>query len=94
MFNSLQTINPNIPDNTPEQVAKPEIHILIKNNKALHQWLLEGVKVEFNDQNGASLNVLQELGGWESIEMARRHAHLAPENLAVAAAQNFPSEGK
>jgi len=42
-------------------------------------------------QNGTSINVLQELGGWETIEMVRRYAHLAPENLAIAAADNLPS---
>lgn len=29
-----------------------------------------------------SLNVLQELGGWESAEMVRRHAHLSTVHLA------------
>lgn len=42
-------------------------------------------------QNGTSINVLQDLGGWETIEMVRRYAHLAPENLATAAADNLPS---
>lgn len=32
-------------------------------------------------QNGVSLSVLQEMGGWESIEMVQRYAHLAPEHL-------------
>ncbi|EIZ7731973.1 integrase, partial [Escherichia coli] len=27
------------------------------------------------------LSVLQEMGGWESIEMVRRYAHLAPNHL-------------
>ena len=49
-----------------------------------HTW------ASWHIQNGTPLNVLQELGGWESIEMVRRYAHLAPENLAVAAANNLP----
>ncbi|HGJ5881892.1 integrase [Arsenophonus sp.] len=32
-------------------------------------------------QSGVSLSVLQEMGGWESIEMVRRYAHLAPCHL-------------
>lgn len=49
-----------------------------------HTW------ASWHIQNGTPLNVLQELGGWESIEMVRRYAHLAPENLASAAANNLP----
>ncbi len=33
--------------------------------------------------------MLQELGGWESVEMVRRYAHLGRENLA-SAADNLP----
>lgn len=33
------------------------------------------------DQSGVPLSVLQEMGGWESIEMVRRYAHLAPNHL-------------
>lgn len=33
-------------------------------------------------QLGTPLNVLQELGGWESSEMVRRYAHLGPHHLA------------
>ncbi|MGI9279907.1 MAG: type I restriction endonuclease subunit R [Endozoicomonas sp.] len=51
LLTQLQIINPHIPADTLEQVAlqiaKPETPILIKNNRAFHQWLLEGVKVEF-----------------------------------------------
>lgn len=32
-------------------------------------------------QKGIPLDVLQEMGGWESIEMVQRYAHLAPEHL-------------
>ncbi len=33
-------------------------------------------------QSGVPLSVLQEMGGWESVEMVRRYAHLAPNHLA------------
>mgnify|MGYP001562956668 CR=1 FL=1 len=32
-------------------------------------------------QKGTPLNVLQELGGWETEAMVRRYAHLAPQQL-------------
>ena len=32
-------------------------------------------------QSGVPLLELQEMGGWESVEMVRRYAHLAPEHL-------------
>lgn len=54
LLSALQKINPHIPAGTLEQVtlqiAKPKTPILIKNNKAFHQLLLEGVKVEFKSQ--------------------------------------------
>lgn len=36
-------------------------------------------------QNGVPLSEIQEMGGWESHEMVRRYAHLAPANLATRA---------
>ncbi|MFZ6746762.1 type I restriction endonuclease subunit R [Undibacterium sp. JH2W] len=51
LLTALQAINPHIPVATLEQVAvqinKAETPVLIKNNKAFHQLLLEGVKVEY-----------------------------------------------
>ncbi|UAN64247.1 site-specific integrase [Serratia sp. JSRIV006] len=38
-------------------------------------------------QAGVPLSVLQEMGGWESIEMVRRYAHLAPSHLTEHARQ-------
>ncbi|CDH20840.1 putative integrase; DLP12 prophage (fragment) [Xenorhabdus bovienii str. kraussei Quebec] len=38
-------------------------------------------------QKGVPLSVLQEMGGWESIEMVRRYAHLAPSHLTEHAQQ-------
>lgn len=32
-------------------------------------------------QSGVPMSALQEMGGWESIEMVRRYAHLAPNHL-------------
>ncbi|MBY0498452.1 MAG: tyrosine-type recombinase/integrase, partial [Nitrosomonas sp.] len=32
-------------------------------------------------QKGVPLNVIQEMGAWESTEMVKRYAHLAPEQL-------------
>jgi integrase len=49
-----------------------------------HTW------ASWHVQAGTSIQELQELGGWESVEMVRRYAHLAPENLAKAAARIIP----
>ena len=32
-------------------------------------------------QNGTPLNVLQELGGWESAQMVRRYAHFSADHF-------------
>ncbi|WP_452434024.1 tyrosine-type recombinase/integrase [Paralysiella testudinis] len=32
-------------------------------------------------QNGVDIYILQELGGWESIEMVKKYGHLAPTHL-------------
>lgn len=42
-----------------------------------HTW------ASWHVQAGTPLNVLQELGGWESFEMVRRYAHLSSGHLAV-----------
>ena len=41
-----------------------------------HTW------ASWHAQAGTPLHVLQELGGWESVEMVRRYAHLSSEHLA------------
>jgi integrase len=41
-----------------------------------HTW------ASWHVQDGTPLPVLQELGGWESVEMVRRYAHLAANHLA------------
>ena len=40
-----------------------------------HTW------ASWHAQAGTPLNVLQELGGWESVEMVRRYAHLSGDHL-------------
>ncbi|WP_444895722.1 type I restriction endonuclease subunit R [Microbulbifer sp. SSSA005] len=56
LLSRLEVINPQVPISTLElvtqQIATPETPTLIKNNKKFHQWLQEGVKVEFKDANG------------------------------------------
>ncbi|MCZ7563078.1 MAG: hypothetical protein M5U08_04065 [Burkholderiales bacterium] len=41
-------------------------------------------------QAGTPIHERKEPGGWESVEMVRRYAHLAPEHLARAAARILP----
>lgn len=41
-----------------------------------HTW------ASWHIQSGTPLYVLKELGGWESMEMVMRYAHLSPEHLA------------
>ena len=41
-----------------------------------HTW------ASWHVREGTPLNALQELGGWESVDMVRRYAHLAPDHLA------------
>ncbi len=36
-------------------------------------------------QGGVPLNVIQEMGAWQSTEMVRRYAHLAPEKFGIHA---------
>lgn len=63
LLTQLQIINPHIPSSVLEtvahQIAKPETPILIKNNKTFHQWLLEGVKVNFKDHNEDKTDYVQ-----------------------------------
>jgi len=58
LLSRLEVINPHIPIATLEQVAlqvaNAETPILIKNNKAFHQQLLQGVKVEYKDKDDSS----------------------------------------
>lgn len=78
----------------------PEIRKLrVDNNKAWYSGLkrAEIDKFRFHDlrhtwaswlvQSGVTLSALQEMGGWESIEMVRRYAHLSPIHLTQHAKQ-------
>ncbi len=40
-----------------------------------------GMIYAIHGQAGTNLLELQEMGGWESAEMVRKYAHLAPEHL-------------
>lgn len=42
-----------------------------------HTW------ASWHVQNGTPLNVLQELGGWESAQMVRRYAHFSAAHLSA-----------
>lgn len=46
-----------------------------------HTW------ASWHVQNGTPLHVLMELGGWASLEMVQRYAHLSPSHLAGYAAK-------
>ena len=46
-----------------------------------HTW------ASWHVQAGTLLHVLQELGGWSTIAMVQRYAHLSPEHLAEHAAR-------
>src|SRR5690606_12914912 len=63
LLDCLQVINPQIPVATLElvahQIAKPETPVPIKNNKAFHQQLLEGVKVEFKHDGETKTDYVQ-----------------------------------
>lgn len=52
-----------------------------------HTW------ASWHVQNGTPLNILQELGGWNTYEMVLRYAHLAPEHLAGYAANISDNAG-
>ncbi|HCE2170226.1 TPA: type I restriction endonuclease subunit R [Vibrio parahaemolyticus] len=52
LVSALETLNPNVPCDTLIEVAKivatPQTPVLIKNNKLFHQYLIEGVPVEYS----------------------------------------------
>jgi len=49
-----------------------------------HTW------ASWHAQAGTPLNILQELGGWETAEMVQRYAHLSAEHLAPHAENIVP----
>lgn len=52
LVDCLSTLNPNLPNDTLIEVAKiiatPQTPVLIKNNKAFHKILIEGVPIEYS----------------------------------------------
>lgn len=63
LLQQLQIINPHIPvatlETVAQQIAQPETPVLIKSNKAFHQFLLEGVKVEYKDGDKSKTDYVQ-----------------------------------
>ena len=63
LLERLQTINPHIPvpvlADVAVQVTKPETPVLIKNNKAFHRQLLEGVKVEYQQNKQSKVDYVK-----------------------------------
>ncbi len=63
LIQQLQIINPHIPasvlETVAQQIAKPETPVLIKSNRAFHQFLLEGVKVEFKEGDKSKIDYVQ-----------------------------------
>jgi type I restriction enzyme R subunit len=71
LITQLQIINPHIPitvlEGVAQQIAKPETPVLIKSNRAFHQFLLEGVKVEFKEGDKSKTDYVQ-LVDFSSVE--------------------------
>lgn len=88
------------PSTRPDKTVTPAVRKMrVDDNSAWHIGLAKsGIEdFRFHDlwhtwaswliQSGVPLSVLQEMGGWESIEMVRRYAHLAPNHLTEHAKQ-------
>ncbi len=87
----LQEVSGNHPERVFTYKGKPIIQVTTKAwYKALSRsgisefrWHdLRHTWASWHVQNGTPQSVLQELGGWESVEMVRRYAHLGQEHLA------------
>ncbi|WZB62197.1 tyrosine-type recombinase/integrase [Achromobacter xylosoxidans] len=50
-----------------------------------HWHDLRHTRASWHVQHGTPLMVLKELGGWETIEMVQKYAHLAPSHVAAHA---------
>lgn len=46
---------------------------------------LQRTRASWHVQHGTSLMVLKELGGWETIMIVQKYAHLVPNHLAAHA---------
>lgn len=74
--------------NTMKQIGSAWKRALVKaeiENFRFHD--LRHTWASWHVMSGTSLQELMELGGWKSYEMVLRYAHLAPEQLASAAAR-------
>ncbi|MBE8837091.1 site-specific integrase [Enterobacter hormaechei] len=83
------------PSTRPDKTVTPSVRKMRVDDNSAWRIGLEKAGIEdfrFHDlrhtwaswliQSGVPLSVLQEMGGWESIEMVRRYAHLAPNHLS------------
>ncbi|HHQ6022695.1 TPA: site-specific integrase [Enterobacter hormaechei subsp. steigerwaltii] len=83
------------PSTRPDKTVTPAVRKMRVDDNVAWRIGLERAGIEdfrFHDlrhtwaswliQSGVPLSVLQEMGGWESIEMVRRYAHLAPNHLS------------
>ena len=72
LLSQLEVINPHIPlatlEQVAQQIAKPETPVLIKNNKAFHQMLMEGVKVSYKNVQGDEVNDYVRLIDFDQLE--------------------------
>ena len=63
LISSLKEINPHIPFETLEEAAltvtKPESPVLIHSNRAFHKLLIEGIPVEYSDDEGKKTDHVQ-----------------------------------
>ena len=82
------------PSTRPDKTVTPAVRKMRVDDNVAWRIGLERAGIEdfrFHDlrhtwaswliQSGVPLSVLQEMGGWESREMVRRYAHLAPNHL-------------
>lgn len=88
LVSALETLNPNVPSDTLIEVAKivatPQTPVLIKNNKLFHQYLIEGVPVEYS---------VMEQEQWVTKHTHVRLIDLCCGQLKLATALEFSSIG-
>ncbi|WP_237387150.1 tyrosine-type recombinase/integrase [Xenorhabdus sp. Sc-CR9] len=90
----------NKPSTNPDGKAMPKVRKMRVDDNTAWNAALKRAGIEnfrFHDlrhtwaswlvQSGVPISILQEMGGWESIEMVRRYAHLAPNHLTEHARQ-------
>ena len=56
----LKSINPNIPhevlDDAAHRIQKTETPVLVKNNKIFHRYLIDGMHVDYKDDEGNQID--------------------------------------